>query len=100
MMCAQVQHLGPDCFEHGILNKTRELDSRTSDGIRVRLLWHSSEDRVSIAVSDTKTGEAFELAVREGQSPLDVFHHPFAYAAYGGTETYREPVPSAALRSS
>jgi hypothetical protein len=60
---------------------TRELDSRTSDGIHVRLLWHEGDGRVSVAVDDTKTGEAFELTVRDGQRAVDVFQHPFAYAS-------------------
>jgi hypothetical protein len=60
---------------------TRELDSRTSDGIHVRLLWHTDEECVSVAVEDTKTGEAFELPVTDGDRAIDVFHHPFAYAA-------------------
>ena len=59
----------------------RELDSRVSDGIHVRLLWHRRTNRVSVAVSDTKTGEAFDLEVRRGQRALDVFHHPYTYAA-------------------
>jgi len=59
----------------------RELDSRISDGIYVRLLWHSDNGRVSITVDDTKTSEEFELAVREGERALDVYHHPYAYAA-------------------
>ena len=100
MMYSQFQYLGPDRVERVILNKTRELDSRTSDGIHVRLLWHSSDNRVSVAVRDPKTGEAFELVVRRDQSPLDVFHHPFAYAAHGGVETHGEPVPTAPSRSS
>jgi hypothetical protein len=75
---------------------TRELDSRTGDGINVRLLWHPSEDRVSVAVHDTKTGEAFELPVREGQRALDVFHHPYAYAAQPQSRT----VPNAVSHSS
>ena len=60
---------------------TRELDSRTSDGIHVRLLWHPDDARVSVAVHDTKTGDAFELPVPDGSRALDVFHHPYAYAA-------------------
>jgi hypothetical protein len=59
----------------------RELDSRSNDGIHVRLLWHPQTSRVSVTVTDSKTGEAFELDVREGHRPLDVFHHPYAYAA-------------------
>jgi hypothetical protein len=34
-----------------------------------------------VAVTDTKTGEAFELPVREGERALEVFYHPYAYAA-------------------
>ncbi len=40
---------------------TRELDRRTSDGIEVRLLWCQNDGRVSVAVTDTKTGEAFGM---------------------------------------
>jgi hypothetical protein len=62
----------------------RELDSRISDGISVRLLWYPDNGRVSITVDDAKTGEAFELGVREGKRALDVYHHPYAYAAQYG----------------
>jgi hypothetical protein len=58
----------------------RELDRRASDGIDVRLLWRPHDDRVLVAVSDAKTGEAFTLEVAENQRALDVFQHPFAYA--------------------
>ena len=60
----------------------RELDNRTSDGIHVRLLWHPHDNHVSVTVNDTKTGESFELEVEGGQRPLDVFDHPYAYAAH------------------
>jgi hypothetical protein len=60
--------------------KARELDSRITDGIEVRLLWRPSDNNVSVAVNDTKTGEAFQVDVRPGQRALDVFHHPYAYA--------------------
>jgi hypothetical protein len=68
-------------FTDSIATGPRELDSRTSDGIRVQLLWRPRDNRVSVAVSDTKTREAFELEVRHGQRALDVFRHPYAYAA-------------------
>jgi hypothetical protein len=58
----------------------RELDHRVSDGIDVRLLWRPHDDRVLVAVSDSKTGEAFAIEVGAGQRALDVFNHPFAYA--------------------
>ncbi len=60
---------------------TRELDRRTGDGLEVRLLWSQNDGRVTVAVTDTKTGEAFELPIREGERALEVFHHPYAYAA-------------------
>jgi hypothetical protein len=58
----------------------RELDHRTGDGIDVRMLWRTHDDRVLVAVTDAKTGEAFTLMVGHDQSALDVFQHPFAYA--------------------
>ena len=53
----------------------RELDTRISDGIYVRMLWHLDDGRVSITVDDAKTGEAFELVVRDGERALDAYHH-------------------------
>lgn len=58
----------------------RELDHRTNDGIDVRMLWDQDEDRVLVAVSDFKTGEAFTVQVARDQRAYDVFHHPYAYA--------------------
>jgi hypothetical protein len=60
---------------------TRELDSRISDGIRIRLLWHPDDGHVSVSVEETKSGVIFDLPVRDGERALDVFHHPYAYAA-------------------
>ena len=65
----------------GAAARTRELDSRTSDGIDVRLLWHPDGGHVSVVVNDTKSGEAFELPVRDGRDALEVFNHPYAYAS-------------------
>lgn len=58
-----------------------ELDHRRNDGLDVRLLWDSATDRVSVSLHDSKTGEGFEVEVGRDERPLDVFHHPFAYAA-------------------
>jgi hypothetical protein len=63
-----------------MLTSMRELHHRITDGIQVRL-WCKSDDRLFVAVNDFKSGEAFSLEVAGGQRPLDVFHHPFAYAA-------------------
>ena len=61
-----------------------ELQSRSADGIDVRLLWSGEDRRVVVAVDDAKTGESFVVEVRDGDSALDAFHHPFAYAAWYG----------------
>jgi hypothetical protein len=59
----------------------RELDSRSADGVQVRLLWHPDDGHLSVEVHDNTTRETFELHVCDGDRALDVFHHPFAYAA-------------------
>jgi hypothetical protein len=64
----------------------RELDHRTVDGLDVWLLWNESAGSVVVSVYDTKSGEAFEIQVRGGDRALDVFHHPFAYAAHRRVE--------------
>jgi len=57
-----------------------ELMERTVDGIVVRLLWRRSDGWVGVAVVDAKTGDRFVVDVHDGDDPLDVFHHPYAYA--------------------
>jgi hypothetical protein len=77
--------MSPTTTPHPVESHTaapaRELDSRITDGLHVQLLWHPLDGHVSVAVSDSKTGDAFELGVRRGQRALDMFHHPYAYAA-------------------
>ncbi len=63
-----------------------ELANRASDGLEVSLLWSRRTNRVSVAVADTRTGESFELTIRDGENALEVFHHPYAYAASRGVE--------------
>jgi hypothetical protein len=70
-----------------VTNTTRELHTRESNGIHVRLLWCERDGRVSVAVNDARTGEAFAIEVRDGESAMDVFHHPFAYAAWRRVDT-------------
>jgi hypothetical protein len=77
-----------------IVNK-RELDSRVSDGIHVRLVWFQRTDRVAVEVDDMKTGAAFTVDIGAGERALDVFQHPYAYAALRGIEP-RVTVPVAA----
>jgi hypothetical protein len=84
MVYPRIQYRGaayPDPLDSEASESTRELDSRIGDGLRVRLLWHSGDGHVSVTVEDSKTGEIIDLPVGDGDRPLDVFHHPYAYAA-------------------
>ena len=83
MVSPHIQYLGPadPDAQSKMGSTTRELDSRTSDGIHVRLLWYPHDARVSVAVHDTKTGDAFECQWQTQADALDAFHHPYAYAA-------------------
>ena len=58
----------------------RELDSRVVDGLQVQLLWCEPDGPVFVRVEDQRSGEGFSIPVKPGQSPQDVFTHPFAYA--------------------
>lgn len=62
----------------------RELHSRSVDGISILLLWDEHDDRVILAVEDSKTGDAFRVDVHRDDSALDAFNHPYAYAAWRG----------------
>ncbi len=77
-----------------IVNK-RELDSRISDGIHVRLVWFQRTNQVAVEVDDAKTGESFTVEVGARERALDVFHHPYAYAALLGIDP-RPATPVAA----
>jgi hypothetical protein len=65
-----------------------ELAQRENDGIAVTLFWHSGTNRLSVVVHDWRSGDWFELAAR-ADNALDVFEHPYAYAA---PTALREPV--------
>jgi hypothetical protein len=60
--------------------RVRELHARMGDGLQVQLLWCEADDLVFVRVEDLRTDRAFTIPVQEGQSPLEVFHHPYAYA--------------------
>lgn len=84
MVYPHIQYQGPaypDQLQPESPASARELDSRINDGIHVRLLWHPTDGHVSVAVHDSKTDEAFELPVRDGDLAVDVYRHPYAYAA-------------------
>jgi hypothetical protein len=71
----------------------KELAHRENDGVSVWLLWHSLTRRLTVSVFDRRNAEGFDLDV-EPADALEVFNHPFAYAAFRGvTEPeLREPV--------
>ena len=84
MIHPHVRYLGPAYPDASGPASLRELDSRVSDGIQVDLMWCERTGRAWVVVTDSRTGEAFSLPVRDGERPLDVFHHPYAYAASHG----------------
>ena len=60
-----------------------ELAHRESDGVEVTLYWNRHDDSLIVSVLDTRTGDFFDLnAPRE--RGLDVFYHPYSYAASCG----------------
>jgi hypothetical protein len=61
----------------------RELAYRASDGIEVVLFWRELTNDVTVCVSDQRTGAYFEIAAAPERA-LDVFDHPYAYAAFAG----------------
>jgi hypothetical protein len=63
--------------------RKRELAYRESDRLAISLLWDPADDALTVTVLDGHTGEALEVPVEEAR-PLDVFQHPFAYAAQRG----------------
>jgi hypothetical protein len=76
-----------DAMTAEVLTSIRELDTRVNDGLQVRLLWCEHDGQLWVAVLDTRTGETFKVQVQAGEQPLDVFHHPYAYAAHHGVST-------------
>ena len=69
------------------LATTHELHSRVNDGIHVRLLWRSDDDHLWVSVTDCRRHEQFAVEVHDRGLALDMFHHPYAYAAHYGVET-------------
>ena len=64
-------------------SRFRELTGRTHDGVEVVLFWHELTGELIVCVSDERSGSYFELAA-EPENALDVYDHPYAYAAFRG----------------
>ena len=62
------------------------LAERKNAGIQVTLLWAEDTNAVAVLVRDDGTDDQFELSVEPGASALDVFEHPYAYAAWRGVD--------------
>lgn len=58
----------------------RELAYREIDGVEVSLLWDPRDDSLTVAVTNWRTGEAFDVAA-ERHNALDVFQHPYVHAS-------------------
>jgi len=63
------------------LPMTHELDSRSGDGLHVRLVWLTPDDRLFVTVTDSRRDQQLWVEVHDRGRAHDVFHHPFAYAA-------------------
>jgi hypothetical protein len=68
----------------GMASKTtdqlRELAHRASEVLDVSSYRNERTDSVTVQVYDARAGEGFELEV-DGRRALDIYRHPFAYAA-------------------
>lgn len=62
----------------------KELAVRHSGTTDVALLWSRRRGRAAVSLRDDATGESFELLVGPTDDPLDVYEHPYAYAAARG----------------
>lgn len=60
-----------------------ELAYRANDGVEVVLFWHEPTNTLAVCVSDERSGAYFELAP-DPREALDVFYHPYSYAAFMG----------------
>jgi hypothetical protein len=59
-----------------LLTSMRELHSRMTGGIHVRLLWCEGDGRVFVAVNDHRTGDAFSVQTDNQQrSTTPTLHH-------------------------
>lgn len=71
----------------------RELAHRENDGVEVVLFWHRPTDELTVTVSDGRNRAYFELPA-EPHLALDVFNHPYAYAAFQGLSYQEALLPS------
>jgi hypothetical protein len=63
-----------------VQHQPRELAHREGDGLEVTLLWQPANDELTVCVCDQRRGAYFEIHP-ECSAALDVFYHPYSYAA-------------------
>ena len=76
-----------DSHDHAPAGPARVvLSERKNAGIQVTLLWAEDSDTVAVLVRDDGNGDQFELSVEPGANALQIFEHPYAYAAWRGVD--------------
>jgi hypothetical protein len=63
----------------------REVAYRKDGGIEVAPFWDRLTGKLTVCVTDLTSDDTFELPVAPERA-LDMFHHPYAYAASFGVE--------------
>jgi hypothetical protein len=61
-----------------------ELAVREQNGLSVTLFWTRESNVLAVLVIDLKHDQSFEFVLEPHEPPLDVFYHPYAYAAKRG----------------
>ena len=59
----------------------RVLATRGIDEFEISLLWDPATDELAVVIRHSEWGTLFEVPVRAGQRPLEVYKHPFAYVS-------------------
>lgn len=72
----------------------QELARRDASGSHVALLWSRRTHRAAVVVEEDATGELVELEVREQESPLELYQHPYVYLATRGRPGRRPALPN------
>ena len=57
------------------------LALRRSGTTEIAFFWSKRTHRAAVTVDDQATGEHFELEIEPDDDALDVYNHPYSYAA-------------------
>ena len=63
-----------------IRKRIRELAERTSNGTRIRLYWRQGTRELWVEIWEPELDVTIEIPA-DPERALEVFHHPYAYAA-------------------